>query len=66
MLQGSPLVGAIFALGPGLPASLGRVALLVAANLCLVAHIFALNDWSNYAADLHDPHKAAGVFTASQ
>jgi 4-hydroxybenzoate polyprenyltransferase len=64
VLQGSPLLGASFALGHGLAENAGRVAVLVAANVCLVAHIFALNDWSNHAADLGDPNKAAGVFTA--
>ena len=58
------MLGAAFALGHGLTESAGRLAVLVAANVCLVAHIFALNDWSNHAADLSDPHKAAGVFTA--
>jgi 4-hydroxybenzoate polyprenyltransferase len=43
---------------------MGRVTVLAAANLCLVAHIFTLNDWSNYSADLLDPNKAADVFTA--
>ena len=32
--------------------------------MCLVAHIFVLNDWSNLTADLTDPYKAASVFTA--
>jgi len=64
VLQGSPLLGAAFALRRGVAESTGRLALLVAANVCLVAHIFALNDWSNHSADLRDPHKAAGVFTA--
>lgn len=63
-LQGSPLLGASFALGHDLADSAGRLAVLVAANVCLVAHIFALNDWCNRAADLRDPRKAAGVFTA--
>ena len=64
MLQGSPLLGATFALGHGVAESAGRLAVLVAANICLVAHIFALNDWSNHSADLADPNKAAGVFSA--
>jgi len=63
VLQGPPLLGASFALGHGLAESAGRVAVLVAANVCLVAHIFALNDWSNHLADLGDANKAAGVFT---
>jgi 4-hydroxybenzoate polyprenyltransferase len=64
VLQGSPLLGASFALRHDLPEHAGRLAVLVAANTCLVAHIFALNDWSNHSADLRDPHKAAAVFTA--
>jgi 4-hydroxybenzoate polyprenyltransferase len=64
VLQGPPLLGATFALGRGLTGHAGRVALLVAANVCLLAHIFALNDWSNHPVDLRDPNKAAGVFTA--
>jgi 4-hydroxybenzoate polyprenyltransferase len=64
VLQGPPLLGASVALGHGLAESAGRLAVLVAANLCLVAHIFALNDWDNHSADLGDPNKAAGVFTA--
>jgi len=64
VLQGSPLLGASFALGHGLTENAGRVAVLLAANVCLVAHIFAVNDWSNLAADLGDPNKAADVFTA--
>jgi 4-hydroxybenzoate polyprenyltransferase len=32
--------------------------------VCLVAHIFLLNDWSNLANDLADPNKADSVFTA--
>jgi 4-hydroxybenzoate polyprenyltransferase len=64
VLQGSPLLGAGFALGRGLAENAERLTLLVAGNVCLVAHIFALNDWSNHSADLSDPNKAAGVFTA--
>ena len=64
VLQGSPLLGAAFALGQAVPENAGPLAVLVAANACLVAHIFALNDWSNLEADLRDPHKAADVFTA--
>jgi len=63
VLQGSPLLGAAFALRH--PAEhLGALLVLLAGNVCLVAHIFLLNDWSGLAADLADPHRAAGVFTA--
>ena len=64
MLQGSPLLGGAFALRATAAEHLGPLGVLIAANLCLVAHIFALNDWSNLSADLADPNKAAGVFTA--
>ena len=67
VLQGSPLLGAAFALRhPTAPtASTGwALALLLVANFCLVAHIFLLNDWSGLATDLADPHRAASVFTA--
>lgn len=63
VLQGSPLLGAAFALRhPGLH-DVAPLAALLLANLLLVTHIFLLNDWSGLATDLADPHKAAGVFT---
>ncbi|MEP7010273.1 MAG: UbiA family prenyltransferase [Acidobacteriota bacterium] len=64
VLQGSPLLGAAFAIRHPTAANLAPLALLVVANLLLVAHIFLLNDWSGLATDLADPNKAAGVFTA--
>lgn len=63
VLQGSPLLGAAFAIG-GVTA--GRVAALApfaAASCCLVAHIFVLNDWAGMSADLQDPNRTAGAFT---
>jgi 4-hydroxybenzoate polyprenyltransferase len=64
ILQGSPLLGAAFAIRHLTAASLGPLALLLIADLCLVSHIFMLNDWSGLTTDLADPNKAAGVFTA--
>ena len=64
ILQGSPLLGAAVALRHLTMEHLGPLAILTVANLFLVAHIFALNDWSNLTTDLADPNKAAGVFTA--
>jgi 4-hydroxybenzoate polyprenyltransferase len=64
VLQGSPLLGAAFGIRHPTAADIGPLAILTAANLCLVAHIFLLNDWSGLAADLADPNKAARVFTA--
>ena len=64
VLQGSPLLGAAFALRQAAADHAAPLALLVAGNVCLVAHIFVLNDRSNLTADLTDPNKAADVFTA--
>lgn len=64
VLQGSPLLGAAFALRHPTSANLEPLALLAVGSLLLVAHIFLLNDWSGLATDLADPNKAAGVFTA--
>jgi 4-hydroxybenzoate polyprenyltransferase len=64
VLQGPPLLGAAFALRHPAAEPLGPLAILMAGNVCLVAHIFVLNDWSNLGTDLADPNKAAEVFTA--
>jgi 4-hydroxybenzoate polyprenyltransferase len=64
VLQGSPLLGAAFAIRHPAAKHLGPLAILILANICLVAHIFMLNDWSGLTGDLADPNKAAGVFTA--
>ena len=64
VLQGSPLLGAVFALRDPAAVHVGPLMILIAANVCLMAHVFLLNDWSGLTADLADPNKAAGVFTA--
>jgi 4-hydroxybenzoate polyprenyltransferase len=64
VLQGSPLLGAAFAIRHLAAASVGPLAILTVANVCLVAHIFMLNDWSGLTTDLADPNRAASVFTA--
>lgn len=64
VLQGSPLLGAAFAIGPPERGDLAPLATLLVANVLLVTHIFMLNDWSGLTADLADPNKSAGVFTA--
>jgi 4-hydroxybenzoate polyprenyltransferase len=64
VLQGSPLLGAAFALlHPGVH-DLRPLATLMVANFLLVMHIFLLNDWSGLTSDLADPNRAARVFTA--
>lgn len=63
VLQGSPLLGAAFALRHLRAENVWTLALLLVANLALLAHIFLLNDWSGLATDLADPNRAASVFT---
>lgn len=62
VLQGAPLLGAVFALGHFTSQSAAMLLLLVAGNAFLVAHVFMLNDWSGIHQDLRDPTRAAGVF----
>lgn len=64
VLQGSPLLGAAFAIQQPTVAHMGPLMILIAANVCLMAHVFLLNDWSGLTTDLSDPNKASGVFTA--
>src|ERR1700681_1173412 len=64
VLQGSPLLGAAFAIRHPAAGNVGPLAMLTVANICLMAHIFMLNDWSGLTTDLADPNKAASVFTA--
>jgi 4-hydroxybenzoate polyprenyltransferase len=63
VLQGSPLLGALFASRQPATTTFGPLAILLAANLLLVAHIFLLNDWSGLSTDLADANKAQDVFT---
>src|SRR5918992_4967837 len=44
VLQGSPLLGAAFALGHASVDHIGPLAIPTIANVCLVAHVFVLND----------------------
>ena len=64
VLQGSPLLGAAFAMGEVTAGRVAALAVLAAGSCCLVAHIFVLNDWTGMSADLRDPNKQAGVFAA--
>jgi 4-hydroxybenzoate polyprenyltransferase len=63
LLQGSPLLGAAFALKEPTLESLPGVLVFALASLLLVAHIFTFNDWAGVASDSNDPHKAAKVFS---
>jgi 4-hydroxybenzoate polyprenyltransferase len=63
VLQGSPLIGAAFAIQHPDADDLARLATLTAANVFLITHVFLLNDWAGLHADSADPNKAARVFT---
>lgn len=64
VLQGAPLLGACFAM-PGFSVdALLTVAMLMAGNVCLVAHVFVVNDWAGIAGDLKDPNRATRTFLA--
>lgn len=64
VLQGPPLLGAVFAIRHPGTQDLGPLAILMVANVLLIAHVFLLNDLFGLTTDLADPNKAAGVFTA--
>ena len=56
VLQGSPLLGAALATSHPAAEQVAPFAILTIANVCLVAHIFLINDWSNLISDLADPN----------
>lgn len=62
VLQGSPLLGALFSIGRLTTEKAVALAVLAAGSFCLVAHILVLNDWSGTSADLRDPNRTTGVF----
>jgi 4-hydroxybenzoate polyprenyltransferase len=63
VLEGSPLLGAVFSMGHLTAEKAVAIVLLAAGNACLVAHVFVLNDWSGMNTDLLDPNRMSGVFT---
>ncbi|WP_375411259.1 UbiA family prenyltransferase [uncultured Bradyrhizobium sp.] len=64
VLQGAPLIGACFTLRALTINNLLALAVFGFASCCLVAHVFALNDWSGIDGDLRDPKRAAQTFFA--
>ena len=63
-LQATPLIGAVFSVGTLSVTNVLALAILMAANVCLVAHVFVLNDWSGIVGDLKDPARANRTFAA--
>ncbi len=64
VLQGTPLIGASLSIGALTQSKVLAVAILAAGSICLVAHVFVLNDWSGIHGDLRDPNRAPRAFTA--
>jgi len=64
VLQGTPMLGALFSLGSITTNKCLDILVFAIASVCLVAHVFVLNDWSGAMTDLRDPNRAEGVFTA--
>jgi len=64
LLQGTPMLGAFFAMGDFTIAAGLRLCVFAVASCLLVAHVFVLNDWSGANTDLKDPHRAAQVYVA--
>ncbi len=55
VLQGTPLMGALFSIGAINSSSLETVSVFLLGSLLLVAHVFTLNDWADIAHGLKAP-----------
>lgn len=55
VLQGTPLMGALFSIGAINSSSLETVLVFLLGSLLLVAHVFTLNDWADIAHGLKAP-----------
>jgi len=64
VLQGAPLIGAMFSIGALTLHNALVLAAFIAGSLSLVAHVFVLNDWSGIHGDLRDPARAGRTFIA--
>ena len=64
VLQGAPSIGIIFSIPAWTAGNILRAAIFVVASCCLVAHVYALNDWSGIDGDVRDANRAARTFPA--
>lgn len=55
VLQGTPLMGALFSIGALTTASLETLLIFLMGSILLVAHVFTLNDWADIAHELKAP-----------
>src|SRR3569832_994422 len=66
VLQGPPLIGAIFALGTLDERNVLRLLALAIGSVCLIGHVFLLNDWCGILGALKDPRRAARLFVTNR
>ncbi|MBB6342381.1 4-hydroxybenzoate polyprenyltransferase [Pseudomonas fluvialis] len=64
VLQGAPLMGVLLALGSLSVQDCIRAFVFAFGSLCLVGHVFVINDWAGIDGDLRDPHRAAQTFAS--
>lgn len=64
VLQGTPVMGAILALDALTVHDCIRALIFAAGSLCLVGHVFVMNDWAGIDGDLRDPHRATRTFAS--
>ena len=64
VLQGAPLIGACWSIGALTADKFVAAAAFGIGSLCLVAHVYLLNDWTGIAGDLRDLHRASRTFSA--
>jgi 4-hydroxybenzoate polyprenyltransferase len=55
VLQGTPLMGALFSMGALTTANCETLVVFLAGSILLVAHVFTLNDWADIAHGLKAP-----------
>ena len=55
VLQGTPLMGALFSIGPFTTARFETLLVFLIGSILLVAHFFTLNDWADIAHGLKAP-----------
>jgi len=58
VLQGAPLIGIAFSIGPITAPKLVTSLIFAGASFLLVAHIFTLNDWADFARGVHHSNGA--------
>jgi 4-hydroxybenzoate polyprenyltransferase len=62
VLQGAPLIGAMFALETLTPSAVLLLVAVLSGSFALVAHVFVLNDWAGVDGDLADPARVGRTF----